>query len=71
MIWMTPFAASAPYSVAADGPFNTSIDSMSFGLMKSSAEVVWLARASDNADTPSPPAAKFPMGSVLYRMPST
>ena len=36
MIWITPFAASAPYSVAAAGPFTTSIDSMSSGLMKSS-----------------------------------
>ena len=28
---MTPFDASVPYSVAADGPLRTWIDSMSFG----------------------------------------
>src|SRR3954463_5367256 len=32
MMLMTPFAASVPYRVAALGPFNTSIDSMSSGL---------------------------------------
>src|SRR6476619_19641 len=30
---MTPFAASVPYSVAADGPFTISMFSMSSGLM--------------------------------------
>jgi len=32
VITMTPFAASVPYSVAADGPFTTSILSISDGL---------------------------------------
>ena len=41
MIWMTPFAASAPYSVAAAGPLITSSDSMSSGLIASSADAVW------------------------------
>src|SRR5580658_6494377 len=31
MMTMTPLAASVPYSVAAAGPFSTSIDSMSLG----------------------------------------
>ena len=35
---MTPFAASVPYNVAADGPFTTSIDSISAGLMSSRRE---------------------------------
>jgi len=30
---MTPFAASVPYSVAADGPFTISMFSISSGLM--------------------------------------
>jgi hypothetical protein len=33
VITMTPFAASVPYSVAADGPFTTSTLSISSGLM--------------------------------------
>jgi hypothetical protein len=33
MIWITPADASAPYSVAAAGPFTTSMLSMSSGGM--------------------------------------
>src|ERR1700709_2657592 len=33
VITTTPFAASVPYSVAADGPFTISMFSMSSGLM--------------------------------------
>ena len=32
-IWITPFDASVPYSVAAAGPLMTSIDSMLLGSM--------------------------------------
>ena len=32
MIWITPAEASAPYSVAAAGPFTTSMLSISSGL---------------------------------------
>src|SRR5687768_12903035 len=33
MIWITPVEASAPYNVAAAGPFTSSMDSMSSGSM--------------------------------------
>ena len=36
-IWITPPAASVPYSVVAAGPFTTSTRSMSAGLMPSRA----------------------------------
>ncbi len=59
MIWMTPAAASAPYSVAAAGPLMTSMDSMSSGLMASSAEVL------------CPNTLKLPVPPLLMRTPST
>ena len=39
-IWITPLAASVPYSAAADGPLTISIDSMSSGLKSLSREGV-------------------------------
>src|SRR5687768_15265619 len=63
MIWMTPFAASAPYSVAAAGPLMISIDSMSFGFRLFSAEVTcddWARPA-----VPPPVALNPPRSSML------
>src|SRR5206468_1152484 len=60
VIRITPFAASVPYSVEADGPFSTSMDSISSGLMSLKRDgTCWFpAKASDWA-------------SVLTRIPST
>jgi hypothetical protein len=63
MIWMTPFAASAPYRVAAAGPLMTSIDSMSFGFRKLSADVTCVDCA--RPAVPPPVAEKAPRSSML------
>ncbi len=59
MIWITPAAASAPYSVAAAGPLMTSMDSMSAGLIASRADVL------------CPNTLKFPVVVLRMRTPST
>jgi len=41
VIRITPFAASVPYSVAAEAPFTTSTDSISSGVMFVSAPDHW------------------------------
>ncbi len=57
---ITPFAASVPYSTAADGPLTTSIDSMSSGLMS-------LRREGTCPPTPT----EFELAPFSTRMPST
>src|SRR5437773_482961 len=61
-IWITPFAASVPYSAAADGPFTTSTDSQSSGFRSLRRDGAWPPEA------PRPPSA---LGTLSTRTPST
>ena len=68
VIWMTPFDASVPYSVAAAGPFTTSIDSMSSGLMSLSRDGV--KRGSPPGPVVLNCAGTPPACALFTRMPS-
>ena len=58
VIRITPFAASVPYSVAADGPLMISMFSISSGLMSLRRDGAWPPVPSE--DEATPPLARTP-----------